>query len=108
MHGPIHTHDGACPTNAGSVIQDQRVGTIHWFLIQLSPFALIQNSLLKCLQTYLLSLWKSFIRDTDIEMKNKRVSLEIFTTPKERIDHAAATVLVRLVRLTYWANQSQY
>ena len=25
----IHTHDGACLTNAGSVIQDQRVGTIQ-------------------------------------------------------------------------------
>ncbi len=25
----IHTHDGACPTNVGSVIQYQQVGTIH-------------------------------------------------------------------------------
>ncbi len=24
----IHTHDEACPTNGGSVIQDQRVGAI--------------------------------------------------------------------------------
>ncbi len=25
----IHTHDGACPTDGGSVIQDQLVGTIQ-------------------------------------------------------------------------------
>ncbi len=25
----IHTHEGACPTNGGSVIQDQRVSTIR-------------------------------------------------------------------------------
>ncbi len=25
----VHTHEGACPTNGGSIIQDQRVGTIQ-------------------------------------------------------------------------------
>ncbi len=32
----MHTHNGACPTSGGSVIQDQRVGTIQ-LLFQSDP-----------------------------------------------------------------------
>ena len=39
----MHTHDGACPTKGGSVIQDQRVGTIQSLAsqtlkIQVAPY----------------------------------------------------------------------
>ncbi len=37
----ISTHDGACPTNGGSVIKDQRVGTIQ-FLFQSDPLHMLK------------------------------------------------------------------
>ncbi len=38
----VHTHDGACPTNGGSVIQDQWVGRIQSFssLILIHPYSM--------------------------------------------------------------------